>query len=130
MSRRRTFHRELSVQDLAELHEGKASQMINEAIDACVRDVERRPLNKKKRTAAISIDITPRYDSDTGFLSSCDVTIKADPKIPPALSRDYEMLVDRGKAIFSPASAENPLQPGLTDAGHEPADEPADESHP
>lgn len=108
-----------SVAALPEFDNGITAAIIDEAIEACIRDCNDRPHNTKERRASVTFVFTPVVNARDGTCESIDmqaVVSESRPKLKGGANR-MDVRYMRGasgkselKAVFMPGSPANPNQ--------------------
>jgi hypothetical protein len=106
--------RNLTVDNLPYLDNGKAHAAINHALRQAVADIQDRPGDKSRRNVVITIEMTPKLDGNLATLDTVQTRILIDLKIPRRQTVDYPMLpTPDNRLIFQELSPMDPRQMDL-----------------
>lgn len=106
----------LSLKNLGELDCGIAGEMINQALQTAMRDIDDRGEDGATRT--VTIDVVMKKNLKAAG-KPVEVYVKCQPKLPPTQTGGIRTSATRSgnsvDLLFQPSSPEAPDQPGLYD---------------
>lgn len=114
---RRTF----SLETLPELDRGAFSKAAQIEIDKVITDIDRRPLDDRKRTVTITMEFLPQLNRSTGKVENVEFAFKTGSKLPGQEGTSLlRMLPKKGdndtpELIFAAESPEDPNQLAFSD---------------
>ncbi|MDM4015811.1 hypothetical protein [Roseiconus lacunae] len=108
--------RELTLIDLANMDGERIGIALKQALMRVADDIHDRPGEKKARTVALNISLSPEVDDD-GQCENVKMQCQIKDSIPTRKTRVYDLGVrrrnGRTQLVFSDAAPDNHRQPGL-----------------
>lgn len=108
--------KQFTIQEVAELDDGRIALMINKNLRIATEDCSNRPGVKKARKVAVVFEITPVID-ESGMCTEVDIEFVSASSLPKSRSKTVNMAVQpKGELLFNPASEDDVHQHTLDEA--------------